>query len=146
NALGRELIDELGDALSRLDHEHGVRAVVLTGAGTVFSAGMDMKEILAAASEPESETTVIDRVRAIPDVLTQAPPLTKPTTAALNGDALAGGAGLAVACDFVIAAAGARLGYPEVRRGLVAAMVLHDLVRQVGERRARMLLLTGEPI
>jgi methylglutaconyl-CoA hydratase len=72
--------------------------------------------------------------------------VSKPTIAALNGDALAGGAGLATACDFVIAAESARLGYPEVRRGLVAAMVMHDLVSQVGERRARWLLLTGMPI
>ena len=70
----------------------------------------------------------------------------KPTIAALNGAALAGGAGLATACDFVIATESAQIGYPEVRRGLVAAMVLHDLVRQVGERRARWLLLTGTPI
>jgi methylglutaconyl-CoA hydratase len=63
--------------------------------------------------------------------------------AAMNGDALAGGAGLAVACDFVIASDEARIGYPEVLRGLVAAIVMHDLVRQAGERRARQLLLTG---
>jgi methylglutaconyl-CoA hydratase len=78
--------------------------------------------------------------------LTQVHRLGKPTIAALNGDALAGGAGLAMACDLVIAAEPARIGYPEVRRGLVAAIVMHDLVRQVGERRARQLLLTGLPI
>jgi methylglutaconyl-CoA hydratase len=70
----------------------------------------------------------------------------KPVIAALNGDALAGGAGLAMACDLVVAADSARIGYPEVRRGLVAAIVMHDVIRLVGDRRARQLLLTGEPI
>ena len=70
----------------------------------------------------------------------------KPTIAAVNGDALAGGAGLMAACDLAVAAETARIGYPEVRRGLVAAIVMHDLSRQIGDRRARQLLLSGEPI
>ncbi len=70
----------------------------------------------------------------------------KPVVAALDGDALAGGAGLAMACDLVVAADSARIGYPEVKRGLVAAIVMHDLTRLVGDRRARQLLLTGDPI
>jgi len=73
-------------------------------------------------------------------------PLPRPVVAAVNGDALAGGAGLMAACDLVVACESARIGYPEVRRGLVAAIVMPDLVRQVGDRRARQLLLTGEPI
>ena len=72
--------------------------------------------------------------------------LPKPTIAAVNGDALAGGAGLMAACDLAVAAATARIGYPEVKRGLVPSIVMHDLSRQVGDRRARQLLLSGEPI
>jgi methylglutaconyl-CoA hydratase len=146
NALGSELIDQLSDALGHADHEPGVRAVVITGAGPAFCAGMDLKEIVDPAEIPEAEKSAVERAQAIADLLSQVHQMSKPTIAALNGDALAGGAGLATACDFVIAAESARLGYPEVRRGLVAAMVMHDLVRQVGERRARWLLLTGMPI
>jgi methylglutaconyl-CoA hydratase len=89
---------------------------------------------------------VVKDIQAIADLISQLHRFPRPTIAALDGDALAGGAGLALACDFVLATAGARVGYPEVRRGMVAAIVLHDLVRQVGDRRARELLLTGEPI
>src|SRR5204862_822676 len=72
--------------------------------------------------------------------------LPKPTIAAVNGAAVAGGAGLVTVCDLAVAASGARFGYPEVRRGLVAAMVMPHLMRHVGERMARYLLLTGELI
>jgi len=154
NALGSALIDQLSAALAHADLDHGVRAVVLTGAGPTFCAGMDLKEIADPRSESESEpepesdaeTTAIARGQAIADLMVQVHLMSKLTIAAVNGDALAGGAGLASACDFVIAAESAQIGYPEVRRGLVAAIVLHDLVHQVGERRARSLLLTGLPI
>jgi methylglutaconyl-CoA hydratase len=72
--------------------------------------------------------------------------LPKPTIAAVNGAAVAGGAGLVTVCDLALAAPEARLGYPEVRRGLVAAMVMPHLLRHVGERTARYLLLTGDLI
>src|ERR671923_1194094 len=72
--------------------------------------------------------------------------LPKPPTAAVNGAAVAGGAGLVTVCDLALAVPEARLGYPEVRRGLVAAMVMPHLLRQVGERTARYLLLSGELI
>jgi methylglutaconyl-CoA hydratase len=146
NALGSELVEQLSAALSHADHETTVRAVVITGNGPAFCAGRDLKEIDGPEASAEAEKSSIARVQAIADLLTQVHQLSKVTIAALNGDALAGGAGLATACDFVIAAGTARIGYPEVRRGLVPAMVLHDLVRQVGERRARSLLLTGVPI
>lgn len=146
NALGGEVIEQLSEALTHADHDPGVCAIVLTGAGPTFCSGMDLKEIVGPRSTPEAEKETVSGVQAIADLLMQVHRLSKPTIAALNGDALAGGAGLATACDFIIAAESARIGYPEVRRGLVAAIVLHDLVRQVGERRARWLLLTGLPI
>jgi methylglutaconyl-CoA hydratase len=146
NALGAALIDALSDALEQAEVDTAIRAVVITGAGPAFCAGMDIKEGDGTASAAEVERSEVAREQAIADLLNQVHQCGKPTIAALCGDALAGGAGLATACDFVIAADSAHLGYPEVRRGLVPAMVLHDLVRQVGERRARSLLLTGMPI
>ncbi|MDR3633966.1 MAG: enoyl-CoA hydratase/isomerase family protein [Isosphaeraceae bacterium] len=146
NALARVVIDQLGDFLARAAVEPGVRAVVITGAGPVFCAGMDLKDAAANADTPEAEKQAVDDVQAIADLIQQVHRLPKPVVAALNGDAYAGGAGLALACDLVVAAEHARIGFPEVRRGLVAAVVLHDLVRQAGERRARELLLTGAPI
>ena len=117
--------------------------MILTGAGPAFCSGMDLKEAVAAHPDAEDEKKAVAYSRAIADLIWQVHRIPRPTIAALNGDALAGGAGLAAACDFVIAAEGARIGYPEVRRGMVAAIVLHDLIRQVGDRRARDLLLTG---
>lgn len=144
NALSRALVASLSDALDTLAVESGVRAVILTGTPPAFCAGMDLKEA-AAASEPtpEAEKTAVGDAQALADLLDQIHHFGRPTIAALNGDALAGGAGLALACDFVIAASTARMGYPEVKRGLAAAIVMHDLVHQVGDRRARQLLLTG---
>jgi methylglutaconyl-CoA hydratase len=146
NALSGALINALSDALDEIEVDADIRAVVFTGAGTVFCAGMDLKEDAAEGSTLESETSEIAREQAIADLFNQVHQVSKPTIAALNGDALAGGAGLATACDFIVAAESAHVGYPEVRRGMVAAMVLHDLVRQLGERRARALLLSGSPI
>jgi methylglutaconyl-CoA hydratase len=146
NALSRALVDQLADALAHAAVEPGVRAVVLTGAGPVFCAGMDLKEALGNAGTPQAEKEAVDAAQAIADLIQQIHGLPKPVVAALNGPAYAGGAGLALACDLVVAADDARIAYPEVRRGLVAAVVLHDLVRQAGERRARELLLTGAPV
>ena len=149
NALSRVLIDQLGDALSRVAVESEPRAVVLTGAGPVFCAGMDLKDAAAESADrgvEEIEDRAVNEVQAVADLIAQLHQLTKPVIAALGGDAYAGGAGLALACDFVLAAEHIKIGYPEVKRGLVAAVVMHDLVLQVGTRRARSLLLSGEPI
>lgn len=146
NALSRALVAELSDALDGLAVEPGPRAVVLTGAGTVFCAGMDMKEAVEGDRRAEAEGRAVADAQAIAHLIAQIHAFPKPTIAALNGPALAGGAGLALACDFALMADDATLGYPEVRRGLVAAIVVHDLVRLLGDRRARELLLGGEPI
>src|SRR5262249_16051629 len=123
NALSRALVAELGDALTALASEPAVRAVVLTGAGPAFCAGMDLKEAEAAGHGDEAEKGAVADVRGIADLIQQLHTFPKQTVAALNGDAYAAGAGLATACDFVLAAEGARIGYPEVRRGLAAAVV-----------------------
>ena len=119
---------------------------MLTGAGTAFCAGMDLKEAAAIDAAADAEQQTIATLQEFADLLQRLHTLPKPTIAAVNGDAIAGGAGLMAACDVAVAAEDARIGYPEVRRGLVAAIVMHDLTRQIGDRRARQLLLSGDLI
>lgn len=148
NALSLDLIESVSEALSRASRDGEIRALILNSSGPVFCAGMDFKETAAHASAP-TETTeklIVAGAQAIADLLDLIHKFPKPTIAALEGDAYGGGAGIAAACDFIIAADSAKIGYPEVKRGLVAAMVLHDLTRQIGDRRARAMLLTGEPM
>jgi methylglutaconyl-CoA hydratase len=141
NALSTALIASVSSALDRAAAEPGARAVVITGAGTAFCAGMDLDEI-----SNETVERAGGAAGKLLELLRKLHALPLPTIAAVNGAAVAGGAGIASACDFVIVARGAKVGYPEVRRGLVAAMVMTFLVRQVGDRDARRLMLTGELI
>lgn len=144
NALCRELIHELRKTFQRLRESTTVRAVILTGAGTAFCAGMDLDELRASLSaDPE---TIHQDALNLSHLYEEIRSLPQPTIAAVNGAAVAGGAGLVSVCDLAIAVPEAKFGYPEVRRGLVAAMVLPNLLRHVGERMARYLLLTGELI
>src|SRR5437763_3223618 len=144
NALSRALIAALTEAFRRAKDDSAARCVLLTGAGPAFCAGMDLAEL--------SETIDADRGVIWEDALNLARlfdliyTLPKPTIAVVNGPAVAGGAGLVSVCDLALASAEAKFGYPEVRRGLVAAMVMPHLLRHVGERTARWLLLTGELI
>jgi methylglutaconyl-CoA hydratase len=146
NALSRSLVARLRDEVDRVESDSTIRVVVLTGAGPAFCAGMDLKEASENGTGRESEEKSIAALNEFADLLQRIHTLPKPTIAAVNGDALAGGAGLMAACDLAIAADAARIGYPEVRRGLVAAIVMHDLARQIGDRRARQLLLSGDLI
>jgi methylglutaconyl-CoA hydratase len=146
NALSRALVARLRDLVDSAAAEAGVRALVLTGAGTVFCAGMDLKEAATVDALPEREAETISILQEFADLLQKLHTSPKPVVAAINGDAIAGGAGLMMACDLAVAAESARIGYPEVRLGLVAAIVMHDLARQVGDRRARQLLLSGDLI
>ena len=146
NALSTALVAGLRDAVDKAILADKVRVIVLTGAGTAFCSGMDLKEAAALDVVPESELKAIATLQEFADLLQRLHTSPKPTIAAVNGDALAGGAGLMAACDLAVAGENARIGYPEVRRGLVAAIVMHDLCRQVGDRRARQLLLSGDLI
>lgn len=146
NALSRELMARLRDAIDQISSDHRVRAIVLTGTAPAFCSGMDLKEAAAMDAAGDVQEQTIATLQEFADLLQRLHTLPKPTVAALNGDALAGGAGLMTACDIAIAAESARIGYPEVRRGLVPAIVIHDLTRQLGDRRARALLLGGDPI
>jgi methylglutaconyl-CoA hydratase len=137
---------QLRDAIDQISLDSNTRCVVLTGAGKAFCAGMDLKEAAIVDAADDGEEQAIVTLEEFADLLQRLHTLSTPTIAAVNGDAIAGGAGLMAACDVAVADETARIGYPEVRRGLVAAIVMHDLTRQVGDRRARQLLLSGDLI
>ena len=141
NALNAELVAALHTGLLAAQSEAQVRCVVLCGAGRAFSAGADLKALqdLGRASSEENKA---DSQR-LADLLHLIYTGSKPVVAAVEGAAVAGGAGLASACDLVVAGAEARFGYTEVRLGFVAAIVMVFLLRSVGEKHARELLLTG---
>ena len=146
NALSRGLIDAIAGAFTRALNEESVRCVILTGAGSVFCAGMDLAELQNSLDIPVDQSPIWDDAYRLGKLFDQIYTLPKPTIVAAQGTAVAGGAGLVTACDLAIAVPGAKFGYPEVRRGLVAAMVMPHLMRHVGERVARYLLLSGELI
>jgi len=143
NALSRALIADLGVAFETARDDDQVRAVIVAARGPVFCAGMDLSELQESLDRPSGESPVWNdalRLAQLYDLIYRLP---KPTIAAVQGPAVAGGAGLVTVCDLAIATPEATFGYPEVRRGLVAAMVMPHLLRHVGERMARCLLLTG---
>ena len=146
NALSRSLLARLRDELDRIAGTSQIRSVVLTGEGKAFCSGMDLKEAEADGESTEAEQAGVAAMREFADLIRRLHTLPQPVIAAVNGDALAGGAGLMTACDVAVAASGARIGYPEVLRGLAPVDVMHDLTNLVGGRRARQLLLSGEPI
>ena len=143
NALSRALISALADAFARAASD-GSRCVVLTGDGPAFCAGMDLDELRGTLGDDADK--VWDDANTLSGLYEQIYTLPKPTIAAVNGAAVAGGSGLVTVCDLALAVPTAKFGYPEVRRGLVAAMVMPHLLRHVGERAARWMLLTGELI
>jgi methylglutaconyl-CoA hydratase len=146
NALSRILIAELATAFERAKSDPAARCVILAAAGPVFCAGMDLAELQESLNIPKESTPVWDDALRLAKLYDQIYTLPKPTIAVVQGAAVAGGAGLVSVCDLAVAAPDAKFGYPEVRRGLVAAMVMPHLLRHVGERMGRYLLLTGELI
>lgn len=139
NSLTIELMSELIDAITVAENDETQRILVLRGAGASFCTGMDLKEVSEPEKAHESAGLVAKTLLAISQTRLI-------TIAQVHGAAVAGGAGIMSACDFVIAAEGTKFGYPEVRRGLVAANVMTFLRRQLRERHIRELLLTGELI
>ncbi len=141
NAIDSAMVEALIEALERADLDQEVRVVAIRGAGKDFCAGADLAELLESAHKSPGVNEraaarfgeVFVRIRALP----------KPVAAVVHGKALAGGCGLASACDLVLAHAEARFGYPEVRRGFVPAMVMAMLRRTVGEKIAFDLVGTG---
>lgn len=144
NALSAALVDGLADAVAWADADERVRAILLRGEGKDFCAGADL-----AALSDMMEATVEEQLEdadALGDLFLIIRRVELPVVAAVHGHALAGGCGLATACDIVLAADDARLGYPEVRIGFLPAMVMTMLRRAVGEKRAFDLVATGRII
>ncbi len=140
NAISYELIEELLRALDEVK-QSPARVLILTGSGKAFSSGMDLENLKALIGRtPEQNLrdsrTMVNLFRSLYE-------FPKPTIAAVNGAAIAGGTGLALLCDFTLAVPEAKFGYTEVRIGFVPAIVSTFLLRQVGEKIARDLLLTG---
>ncbi len=144
NALDRRMLAELKAALGDCDLAADVRVVALRGAGKDFCAGLDLEELLASAELPPDESE--RRSMELGELFVAFRDLPKVTVAVVEGRALAGGCGLATACDMVIASAGAQFGYPEIQRGFVPAMVMTMLRRAVGEKVAFDLAATGRVI
>ncbi len=148
NALTRAMIDELMQALDDFHQEKSVRAVILTGSGTAFCSGMDLSEMHETASlgQRESQDQWHEDAVKYRDLIEKMLIFPKPIIAAVNGPAVAGGAGLVLASDIVLAASEARFGFPEPRRGIVAGLVAPLLTFRAGGGTAARLLLTGQLI
>jgi methylglutaconyl-CoA hydratase len=144
NALSAELVEELKDGLAAADADERVRVVALAGEGPDFCAGADLAEVAAAVDE--GVLASLHDAEALGDLFLLLRRMETPVVAQVHGRALAGGCGLATACDLVVAAEDARFGYPEVRLGFVPAMVMAILRRSVGEKHAFELVATGEAI
>jgi methylglutaconyl-CoA hydratase len=145
NALTRAMLAQLSEAMEDLHREKRVRAIVLTGAGSAFCAGMDVHEMHAAATLPDADKIQDwgDTAEAYRDLVSQMIELPKPIIASVNGPAVAGGAGLVLASDIVVATPDAQFGLPDARRGLVAGVVAPLLAFRVGAGPAARLLLTS---
>jgi len=143
NAISYELIAELLSALNQVAASAS-RVLVITGAGPAFCSGMDLDDLKALIGRsPEQNLKDSETVAQLFRTIYEFP---KPTIAAVNGAAVAGGAGLATLCDFTLAVPEAKFGYTEVRIGFIPAVVSTFLLRQIGEKHAREILLTGKLI
>ena len=139
NALTLELLTELCSAVNVASGQPQQRILILRGAGAAFCTGLDLKAAADTTKAHETAEMVANTLIAISQTRLV-------TIAAIHGAAVAGGAGIMSACDFVVAAERTKIGYPEVRRGLVAGLVMTFLRRQIGERNMRELLFSGELI
>jgi len=142
NALDTALSRALLEALRAADGDETVRCVVLTGAGPAFCAGADLSEF-KGLSDPQAAETRAELTMQLHLAFSK---MVTPVVTAINGPAMGGGAGLAIAGDLAVMAQGAKLGYPETKHGIVAAIVMANLVRQVGRKAAFELVALGEPI
>lgn len=141
NALNDELISALKAALREADTDESLRCIVIRGAGKDFCSGADLSAIqkIAVASYEEN----VDDARSLAELFLLIRSVKVPVIAAVHGRALAGGCGLATACDLVVATNSARFGYPEVKIGFVPAMVAAILRRNLGEKKSFELLTQG---
>lgn len=144
NALNTELTQALLDALRAADTDEAIGCVVLTGAGQGFCAGADLSEFKHLT--PDGQHLVEARAELTMQLHLAFPSMAKPVVTAINGAAMGGGAGLAIAGDLAVMAKDATLGYPETKHGIVAAIVMANLVRQAGRKAAFELVGLGESV
>ena len=144
NALNDALIAEIKHGLANAAGDESVRAIVISGAGKDFCSGADLSALQKIAQASVSDNA--EDARSLLELFVQIRQIRVPVVAAVRGRALAGGCGLATACDLVLASETARFGYPEVKIGFVPAMVLAILRRNVSEKRAFELITRGEEI
>jgi methylglutaconyl-CoA hydratase len=142
NALSAELVARLTEALASVAGDASVRAVLLTGSGTVFCAGADIGEMRASGAASTDQNEADSRRFAL--MLEGLEKLPQPTVAVVNGAAYGGAVGLIAACDIAVAASSARLALSEVRLGLVPAMISPYVIRAIGQRESHRWFLTGE--
>ncbi|HMB55855.1 MAG TPA: enoyl-CoA hydratase/isomerase family protein [Arenimonas sp.] len=142
NAFDERLIADLTQALTRLDADTAVRAVVLTGAGSTFSAGADLNWMRGMASASEADN-LADSLR-LATLMRTLNFMGKPTIARVNGSAYGGGVGLIACCDIAIGVDGAKFSLSEVKLGLVPAVISPYVIAAIGARHARRMFLTAE--
>lgn len=141
NALSPQMVDELTAALDEAGTNARCGVVLLTGAGSAFCAGLDLDHLESLENRTAAEHRAdSERIAKLFRALYDCP---RPTIAAVNGAAIAGGCGIATLCDFTLAVPRAKFGYTEVRIGFIPAIVSTFLLAQLGEKQARDLLLTG---
>jgi len=140
NAISIQMIAELQAALDDIEKTHA-RVVILTGMGKAFCAGIDLDYLQAIAKQSAAENQ--EDSKRIAKMFRKIWSYSRPLIAAVNGHALAGGCGIATLCDFTLSVPEAKFGYTEVKIGFLPAIVSVFLTRQIGEKRARDLLLTG---
>lgn len=144
NALNEALVAGLKNALKQANANDAVRVVVISGAGQDFCSGADLAALQEISEASAAENA--EDARSLMELFTLMRQVTVPIIAAVRGKALAGGCGLASACDLLLASTNARFGYPEVKIGFVPAMVMAILRRNVSEKRAFELLTRGAEI
>ena len=144
NALNFALTRALVEGLQAADADESVACVVLAGAGRGFCAGADTAEFKDLT--PDNQHLVEERAQLTMTLHRLFSQMRKPVISAVQGFAMGGGAGLAIACDMAVAGAGAKIAYPEVKHGIVAAIVMPNLVKQIGRKAAFELLATGQTI
>jgi enoyl-CoA hydratase/carnithine racemase len=142
NALDTALTRDLLEALREADAEAGMHCVVLTGAGPGFCAGADLAEF-KGLKDPKAAKTRAELTMQLHLVFSK---MDTPVVTAINGAAMGGGAGLAIAGDIAVMAESAKIGYPETKHGIVAAIVMANLVRQIGHKAAFELVALGEAV
>ena len=140
NAISFELLEELMRALDEVE-QSTAQVLILTGEGSAFCAGLDLDELRSLVGKTHEEN--VEDTRRIARIFRRLYDFPKPTIAAVNGAAVAGGTGLATMCDFTLAVPEAKFGYTEVRIGFMPAIVSSILVWQVGHKAARDLLISG---